>query len=743
MLIGLFLFGAMSALCSFANTSGQLIAFRALMGIGAAAIQPQTLSIIQNVFEPRERPKAIGIWAGASGAGIALGPIAGGLLLKYFWWGSIFLVNVPIVIIAIVAIFLLVPDSKDPKPGKLDPLGVLLSIVSLFVLVYGVIQGGNKNEWLRWDTGGAIVLGIVLLALFVYVQHRSSHPTIDVSLFRNRSFSSGAFAISMAFFALQGSTFFLAYYLQAVRDYSPLHAGFALIAVAVAVMTAAPLSARLSTRFGPAAVVGFGLGTLGVTLCLYGLATAYMPVVAVELLLVGTGGGIGLTMSPATNAIMSAVPREKAGAGSAVNNTVRQVAGALGVAVLGSILAVSFRAHLGSDTPHQLAAKLDGPAAVSRQLPASQRVTPFATDDTSQSIADAELYAGQAQQVVGTRYPSKIVKASTDPKLRSKLSTSEQGSEAKLTATLAPIGGFVAEAKSSFISAMNITAVLGGIMALLGALVAWRFLPNRKQFAEQGSPRDVTVGTVERDVQAPGRRGRPGARARRPCRRARPRQQLDRARRPPRAGRRVRRAGDRRGRPMNAVAAKRGRPRNETLDTEILDAAVDELIDHGFSGLTIEGVAQRAGVAKTTIYRRWSDTSDLALAATRAIKYDAIQPPPGSVHDQLVWLVERLRLQWSDPRWSAVMRRVAADGTVHPKVYAEHRDRLVSPHLDVMRDVLERGAAEGSIRADVELEGLRRLIVAPVIAASMTLRPVIGPNEARSMLELVLRGAAP
>jgi MFS family permease len=163
LLFGMATFGVTSALCSFAGSPTTLVLFRALMGIGAAAVQPQTLSIIQNVFEPAERPKAIGIWAGASGMAIALGPIAGGLLLKYFWWGSIFLVNVPIVIAGVIGIALLVPDSKDPRPGRLDPAGVLLSIVALVVLVYGVIQGGNTNKWLQWDTSGAIVLGIVLL----------------------------------------------------------------------------------------------------------------------------------------------------------------------------------------------------------------------------------------------------------------------------------------------------------------------------------------------------------------------------------------------------------------------------------------------------------------------------------------------------------------------------------------------------------------------------------------------------
>ncbi|WP_375482213.1 MFS transporter [uncultured Jatrophihabitans sp.] len=468
LLTGLVLFGAMSALCSFASSAGELIAFRALMGIGAAAVQPQTLSIIQNVFEPKERPKAIGIWAGASGMAIALGPITGGLLLRYFWWGSIFLVNVPIVIVAVVAIVVLVPDSKDPRPGRLDPFGVLLSIVSLAVLVYGVIQGGNKNDWLQWDTSGAIVLGLVLLAVFVWTQNRSTHPTIDVSLFTNRAFSAGSFAIAMAFFALQGATFYLAYYLQAIRGFSPLSAGLCLIAVAAAVMTAAPLSARLSARFGPSRVAGTGLLIFGLALAGYGVVGQSTPIWAIEVILAGTGLGMGLTMSPATNAIMSAVPREKAGAGSAVNNTVRQVAGALGVAILGSILAVLFRGHLGSDAPQQVASTLDRPAAVVQQLPANQRVGTYVSGDTSQSIGDALPFAQKAQQALQRRQAA----------------SSSQPSPQQVAAARSALGGFVDKSRSSFISAMRLTSVLAGIMAWIGAVVAFRYLPNRRAFAQ-------------------------------------------------------------------------------------------------------------------------------------------------------------------------------------------------------------------------------------------------------------------
>jgi DHA2 family integral membrane protein (MFS transporter) len=470
LLFGMLAFGATSALCSFANSPTTLILFRALMGIGAAAVQPQTLSIIQNVFEPHERPKAIGIWAGASGMAIALGPIAGGALLKYFWWGSIFLVNVPIVIVGVVAIVFLVPDSKNPRPGRLDPFGVLLSMVALVVLVYGVIEGGNTNEWLRWNSLGAILLGVVLLALFVRSQARSTHPTIDVSLFRNRHFSAGVGAIGVTFFALMGATFYLAYFLQAVRGYTALAAGVALIAVAGAVMVAAPLSARLSARFGPRTVTAAGLAIFGLTMMSYGLATRTMPQWVIEIMMVGFGVGMGLVMTPATNAIMSAVPREKAGAGSAVNNTVRQVAGALGVAILGSLLAVVFRSHLGADTPAQLANRLDQPAAVVSKLPADAQVNTYVKKDASESIGGSLEYAGKAAGALQNRPGTP---------------TAQQRAQAQQA-----IGGFVDKSKDSFMSAMRVASVVSGLFGLLGAIGAFLFLPNRREHADQtaGAP---------------------------------------------------------------------------------------------------------------------------------------------------------------------------------------------------------------------------------------------------------------
>lgn len=462
---GLLLFGAMSAVTAFAQNPTQLIIFRGLMGIGAAAVQPQTLSIIQNVFEPEERGKAIGIWAGAAGLGIAIGPLAGGALLKYFWWGSVFLVNVPLVIVGVLAIILVVPDSKDPRPGHLDPTGILLSMAGLGVLVYGIIEGGNSNQWLRWNSLGAIVLGVLLMVVFVVLERRSSHPTIDMTLFKNRQFASGGLVIALAFFALQGATFYLAYFLQAIRGYTALAAGVALIAVAAGQMIGAPLSSRFSARFGTRMVTGVGLLLVTASMTGYGFAKEATPQWMIEVLMFSLGFGLGITMAPATTAIMSAVPREKAGAGSAVNNTVRQVAGALGVAVLGSILAVVFRGHLGADTPSTLARQLDQPAAVVQNLPASQRVTPLVHKDTSESIGAALQFVESTGKALQARSGG-----ATQPP------TAQQRQQAT-----AAVGGFVQESKHSFVHAMNVTSFYAAGMALLGSIVGFSFLPGRRR----------------------------------------------------------------------------------------------------------------------------------------------------------------------------------------------------------------------------------------------------------------------
>src|SRR5690349_2579313 len=206
LITGLALFGVASLASAYADSAGQLIAARALMGLGAAAVMPATLSIIANVFEPRERGRAIGVWAGAVGLGVAIGPIVGGLLLEHFWWGSVFLINVPIVVIGVALVAILVPESRDPRPGRIDVLGVLLSIIGLSLVTYGVIKGGEDGfgDTLAW---GTLAAGVLVMVGFVLWERRVAFPSLDVRLFANKQFSASTGIIGLIFFAAMGAMF--------------------------------------------------------------------------------------------------------------------------------------------------------------------------------------------------------------------------------------------------------------------------------------------------------------------------------------------------------------------------------------------------------------------------------------------------------------------------------------------------------------------------------------------------------
>jgi EmrB/QacA subfamily drug resistance transporter len=346
LIIGMALFGLASLISSYAQTPAELIWARAAMGFGGAAVMPQTLSIITNVFDPEERPKAIGIWASAVGVAIAVGPVTGGVLLNHFWWGSVFLINVPLTAIAVVAISLLVPESKSPSPGRVDYVGVLLSIAGLVLLVYGIIKGGDAGSWLERGVVGPIAAGIVVLTVFCVHESRTEHPSLDVRLFRDARLSAAAAAIGLNFFAMSGVYFFMSFYLQDVRGYSPMHAGLLTTPVAIGQLVASSRSAGLVSRFGAKAVAASGLTVVTGALIGYHSLTAATPIIALEGIFFLQGAGMGIVMPTATESVMSVVPREHGGAGSAITNTSRQVAVALGVAVLGSILARAYRADL-------------------------------------------------------------------------------------------------------------------------------------------------------------------------------------------------------------------------------------------------------------------------------------------------------------------------------------------------------------------------------------------------------------
>jgi EmrB/QacA subfamily drug resistance transporter len=346
LLIGLALFGLASLASAYSRTPTQLIYARALMGIGAAGILPSTLSIISDVFDPRERGKAIGIWAGAVGLGVAIGPVVGGALLETFWWGSVFLIIVPIVAGGLVAVSLMVPESRDPRPGRIDLVGVVLTILGLIAFVYGIIYGG-QHTFGNSVSYGAILIGLAILTAFVWYESRSDHPSLDVRLFRRPSFSASVAAIGLVFFAALGTLFFLSFYLQLVRGYSPLESGLLVTPFAAAQLIFAPLSSTMVRTFGPKAVGAVGLTLVVISLLGFASLSESSPIWQLGIYFFLQGAGMANVIPPATESIMAAVPRDRPGVGSAVQNTVRQVGGALGVAVLGSLIASVYRRHIG------------------------------------------------------------------------------------------------------------------------------------------------------------------------------------------------------------------------------------------------------------------------------------------------------------------------------------------------------------------------------------------------------------
>jgi EmrB/QacA subfamily drug resistance transporter len=439
LMIGMAAFGLFSLLTAYAHNPEQLIWARAAMGLGAAAVMPQTLSIISNVFDPSERARAIGIWATAVGIGVAIGPIVGGLLLAHFWWGSVFLINVPLTAAGVAAIALLVPESRNPNPGRIDYLGVALSIVGLVLVVYGIIQGGEKGSWVHWDVLGATLAGLAVLGLFAWYETRLSHPSLDVKLFRDPRLSSAVGALGLVFFGMMGALFFLSFYLQSVRGYSPLSAGLLTLPFAAGQMLMAPRSARLVKQYGTKAVAATGLITVALALAGYLLLGVSTPIWVLGVIFFVQGAGMGSVMPPATEAVMSVVPRERAGSGSALTNTTRQVAGALGVAVLGSIIAQLYRDQL---SPHLTA------------LPAAARSAATGSITATQTVAGHLGSAG------------------------------------------ARLDGF---ANTAFVHSMHVTSAISAVITLAGALVVLAWMPGRAAAPAAADGRAAPAGEARHE----------------------------------------------------------------------------------------------------------------------------------------------------------------------------------------------------------------------------------------------------
>ena len=343
--LGLLIFGASSAVAAASSSAEMLTIARAVMGIGGALIMPATLSILMNVFPREEHAKAIGIWAGVFGLGVAIGPTGGGFLLEHFSWGSVFLVNVPIVAAALAVGARLIPESRDPAAARIDLPGAALSIGGLSTLVYALIDA-PESGWAAASTLAAFGLSAVLLGAFVAWELRAKAPMLDVRLFTHRAFTAASGALALTSFALFGSIFFLTQHMQNVLGYDPLEAGVRLLPVAGGMMVGAPVSALVSKRIGTRATVGLGMTGVAIGLGLMAMADAGNGYGIVAASMATLSFGMGLSMAPATESVMSVLPLAKAGVGSAMNDTVRMVGGALGVAVLGSVLSSGYRAGM-------------------------------------------------------------------------------------------------------------------------------------------------------------------------------------------------------------------------------------------------------------------------------------------------------------------------------------------------------------------------------------------------------------
>lgn len=351
LLAGLALFGVSSAAAAVAGDVDQLIAARAVMGVGAACIMPATLSLVVTLFtDARERATAIGIWAATAGLGVALGPVVGGWLLDRFSWGAIFLVNVPVCALAVAAGLRVLPESRDPAARRVDWTGAALSGAGLTVLVWGIIEAPAEG-WLSWPVLEAGVVASVLLGAFVVHQRRTATPLLDVRLFRNPRFTAASATIMVLFFALFGFLFLATQYLQFVLDLSPSAAGVRVLPYAGAMILFATTSGRLVAGFGTRRVVtaGMVLFTAGLAVAATVSAGGGYGRVAVAFVLLGAG--MGLAGAPATESIMGALPADRANVGSAVNDTSRELGGALGIAVVGSILSSLYTDRLPASVP--------------------------------------------------------------------------------------------------------------------------------------------------------------------------------------------------------------------------------------------------------------------------------------------------------------------------------------------------------------------------------------------------------
>ncbi|MGZ0147385.1 MFS transporter [Kribbella sp. WER1] len=369
LLIGATAFGAISVLNAYANSAELMIVARALLGVAGATLMPATLALIRNLFhDPRERSLAIGIWGAAASAGMAIGPIVGGVLLENFWWGSVFLINLPVMAVLVVVGAKLLPESRNPEPGPWDLVSVVLSMVGMIGVVYAIKEFAAHG--FAWAPVAAGVVGLLALYGFVRRQRRLPIPLLDLSLFRSRGFSSAVLADLLTILGLSGLIFFLSQYLQLVQERRPIEAGLAELPAAIGSVVAGLLAGQVARRFSVRAVVAGGLAAIGLALAsltTISQTTGY-PLLGAALLVVGAGAGFSFTVT--ADVILSAVPKEQAGAASAVSETAYELGTALGIAVLGSIVTGIYRNFEGpAGTPTAAHESLGGAVEAAAQLP--------------------------------------------------------------------------------------------------------------------------------------------------------------------------------------------------------------------------------------------------------------------------------------------------------------------------------------------------------------------------------------
>ena len=422
---GIALFGAGSAFTTFfAHSAGTVILARAAMGIGGALVMPATLSILVNTFPSNERAKAIAIWSGIAGGGGALGLVLGGWLIEHFWWGSAFAINLPVTVIAFILGAYIVPTSKDHHPQKLDPLGAFLSMAGLGMFVYGLIEAPHWG-WGSTKSITVIAAGISVLAAFALWELRTASPMLDVRLFKNSRFSVSSLSMMLTFLTMFGFFFVVSQLFQLVLGYGPFESGLRMLPIMPLMIIAAPVSATLVPRFGARVVVAFGMVLTATGVFILSSLDAGSGYSHVLYGMFPMAIGMGLTMSPMTELIMSSVPREKAGIGSAMNDTTREVGTTLGVAILGSILSSGYSSKI-----HAAAAGL--PAA--------------ARNAVEGSLAGA---LGTAQQI------------------------GKAGNQAQAAQ-------LVASAKSAWAHGLQLSMVIGGVIVLVAAALCAAFLPGRE-----------------------------------------------------------------------------------------------------------------------------------------------------------------------------------------------------------------------------------------------------------------------